>query len=351
MKGKMKMTRYNLNLVTRMIFLLVFLCIIMVPAVGVATPALVYNAELQSPYPIPPSEKGLQTIVAESYFKVSDKGIQLEGASYDRDNNLFFVSVFDGRVFKLTPDKKLITILPENKIGSAGLAIHKDGRIFIAGLGNFKDTGCVVAINPDGSGMQTIIPDNAGYLVDDLVFDRQGGFYFTDFRGSSTKPSGGVYYVSPDYQTITPVLPNVAIANGVALSPDGKALWVTELSLGRLHKVNLDNAVTIAPFGTEVPYQFTGFAPDSMRTDSDGNVYVAMYSQGRVLVFNKNGMPIGQILLPGRDSGHNMRSTSMAFKPGTNEMVIVTNDWDGGAGSWIFTCKGFAKGVTMFSHQ
>lgn len=351
MKGKMKMTRNSLNLVTKMTFVLVFLFAIMVPALGAATPALVYTPELQTPYPIPPSEKGLQTIVAESYFKVSDKGIQLEGASYDRDNNLFFVSVFDGRVFKLTPDKKLTTILPENKFGSAGLAIHKDGRIFIAGLGNFKDTGCVVAINPDGSGLQTIIPDTAGYLVDDLCFDSNGGFYFTDFRGSSTQPSGGVYYVSPDFKTITPVLPNIAIANGIAISPDGKSIWTTELSLSRLHKVNLSNPVTVAPFGTEMTYQFTGFAPDSMRVDADGNVYVAMYGQGRVLVFNKNGMPIGQILLPGRDCGHNMRSTSMAFKPGTNEMVIVTNDWDGGEGSWIFTCKGFAKGVTMYSHQ
>jgi lactonase len=36
-----------------------------------------------------------------------------------------------------------------------------------------------------------------------------------------------------------------------------------------------------------------------MRADADGNLYVAIYGQGRVLVFNKNGLPIGQILLPG----------------------------------------------------
>lgn len=337
--------------VTRTICLLVFLFLAAVPAVAMATPALVYNAEIRSPYPIPQAEKGLQTIVAEPYFKVSDKGIQLEGASFDRYDNLYFVSVFDGRVFRLTPDKKLSTVLPENDIGSAGLAIHKDGRIFVAGLGNFKDTGSVVCFNPDGSGMKTIIPASAGYLADDLVFDGNGGFYFTDFRGSSTQPVGGVYYVSPDFRTITPVLPNMAIANGVALSQDGKTLWTDEIAVGRLHKVNLTDPVTIAPFGTEVPYYFTGFCPDSMRTDVDGNVYVAMYGQGRVLVFNRNGIPIGQILIPGRDGGHNMRSTSMAFKPGTNELVIVTNDWDGGEGSWIFTCKGFAKGVTMYSHQ
>jgi lactonase len=53
-----------------------------------------------------------------------------------------------------------------------------------------------------------------------------------------------------------------------------------------------------------------------MRADADGNLYVAMYGQGRVLVFNGKGIPIGHILLPGRDSGHNLHSTNLAIKPG-----------------------------------
>ena len=52
-----------------------------------------------------------------------------------------------------------------------------------------------------------------------------------------------------------------------------------------------------------------------MRMDSDGNVYVAMYGQGRILVFNRNGIPIGQVLLPGRENGHKLESTSMALSP------------------------------------
>ena len=272
--------------------------------------ALTYTAETRGVAPIAAPERTLQTVTAEPYFKVSDKALQLEGPSFDRNGNLLFVEVFGGSVLRLTPDKKLSTLVPENKFGSAGLAVHKDGRIFLAGLGNFKDTGTVVAFNADGSNMQTIIPASAGYLPDDIVFDQKGGFYFTDFKGTSTKPTGGVYYVSPDFKKITPVLQNMAVANGVALSQKDRLLWTNEFSAGRLHRVELGDAVTIAPFGTTVPYNFVGHAPDSMRTDADGNVYVAMYQQGRVMVFNDNGIPIGQILLPGRDSGHNLRSTS-----------------------------------------
>ena len=88
-----------------------------------------------------------------------------------------------------------------------------------------------------------------------------------------------------------------------------------------------------------------------MRADSDGNVYVAMYGQGRVLVFNKNGIPIGQVLLPGRDEGHNLESTSLAIKPNINDLYIVTNDGNGGRGATIFHAKVFAKALPLYSHQ
>jgi len=199
--------------------------------------------------------------------------------------------------------------------------------------------------------MQTIVPVTAGYTSNDLVFDARGGIYFSDFRGISTKPDGGAYYVSPDSKTITLVLPHLAMANGIALSSDGNDLWITEFSRNFLHRVKLADATIIAPFGTAIAYQFPGPAPDSMRADNDGNLYVAMYGQGRVLVFNKSGIPIGQVLLPGRDGGHNLESTNMAIRPGTNDLYIVTNDGKGGQGATIFHAKVFARALPLYSHQ
>ena len=72
-------------------------------------------------------------------------------------------------------------------------------------------------------------------------------------------PKGGVYYVSPDFKTVTPVIQNISVANGVALSTDEKVLWVTETTTNRLHRIQLeDDGVTIAPFGATIPYYFTG---------------------------------------------------------------------------------------------
>lgn len=149
---------------------------------------------------------------------------------------------------------------------------------------------------------------------------------------------------------MTQVQKHMAIANGVCLSPDGSVLWASELSAGCLHRIELACPATITPFGTAVPYYFNRFAADSMCTDNKGNVYVAMYSQERVLVFNLNGIAIGQILLPRRETGHNMRSTSIDCFPGTNDMVILRNDGKSRGGSLIFRAKGFAKVTTLYSH-
>jgi lactonase len=238
-----------------------------------------------------------------------------------------------------------------NDVGPGGLAVHKDGRIFIAAMNLQKRTGLILTVDPGGKRMQTIAPATAGYMPNDLVFDGHGGLYFSDFRGISTEPKGGAYYVAPDFKTITPVLPHLAMANGVALSPDEKRLWITEFSRNLLHRVELAYATDITPIGTAIAYHFTGPAPDSMRADGDGNLYVAMYGQARVLAFNRNGIPIGQVLLPGRDEGHDLRSTSMAIKPRTDDLFIVTNDGRGGQGATIFHAKVFAKALTPYSHR
>ena len=38
----------------------------------------------------------------------------------------------------------------------------------------------------------------------------------------------GAYIMSPDFKSITPVIQNISVANGVALSTDERVLWVTE---------------------------------------------------------------------------------------------------------------------------
>ncbi|MEJ8848216.1 SMP-30/gluconolactonase/LRE family protein [Variovorax rhizosphaerae] len=306
--------------------------------------------------PLPFCERDLPTAIAEPWFKVGDSSVALEGPAFDRQGNLLFVDVYGGRVLRLSPQRELTRLFVEKDLHPAGIAIHKDGRIFVACVGPINasgqfDAGSVIALDADGGNRQTIVPPEAGHVVDDLVFDRAGGFYFTDFRGTSTEATGGLFYVTPDHSEIVPVLPHMCAANGVALSPDDKVVWATEYCANRLHRVELASPGVRARGGVSVPYTFAGRAPDSMRTDADGNAYVALNWQARVLVLSPFGIPIGQILLPGREENKYLKSTSLALVPGSRDLVIVARDVVRGEGAMIFTARGLALGFPLFSHQ
>ncbi|HSV82027.1 MAG TPA: SMP-30/gluconolactonase/LRE family protein [Ramlibacter sp.] len=306
--------------------------------------------------PVPSAERDLPSARAEPYFKVSDGDMALEGPAFDRQGNLLFVDIYGGRVLRLSPDRRLDVVYTEPDLHPAGIAVHKDGRIFLACVGPLDSrghfhAGSVIAIAPDGRNRQVIVPPEKGYVVDDLVFDKEGGFYFTDFRGTTTDAPGGVYYVAPDFRSTTPVISRMCAANGVALSPDGKVLWATEYAVNRLHRVELAGPGVMARGGASIPYHFVGRAPDSMRTDSAGNVYVAMNYQARILVFSPNGIPIGQILLPGREDNLFLKSTSLALTPGARDLFIVARDIVDDRGAMIFAARGPAPGFALYSHQ
>ena len=88
-----------------------------------------------------------------------------------------------------------------------------------------------------------------------------------------------------------------------------------------------------------------------MRVDVDGNVFVAMNRQGRILVFSPYGIPIGQILLPGRERNHFLRCTSLALAPGSRDLFIVARDEVGGGGTMIFKAQGMTSGLALYSHH
>lgn len=326
---------------------------------SLAATGLTYDTFTQGPVPIPPAERGLQTAKATPWFKVSADNRVLEGAIFDAHGTMLVCDVTGRRVLRLTPDKQLSTVVTLKDFAPGGLAFHPDGRLFIAALNLERGQGTIVALPAassetrakTGADAETIIPSQFGYLPNDLAFDATGGFYFTDFKGTATTMSGGVYYVSPDFTTITPVLSGLVQANGLALSPEGTTLWVTEFGRNLLHRVELANATALATIGSAVPYHFTGPAPDSMRMDADGNVYVALYGQGRVMVFNKNGIPLGQIVLPGREQGKNLLSTSLAIRPGGKELYVVSGNAVGAEGATIFTTQAFSKGLPPSSSR
>ncbi len=318
------------------------------PSTVLAAPGVVYDAN-SSYFPQLTGEQNLQTVVAEKWLQVSNHDVDtLEGLCFDRSGNLWMVGVQSGKIFKVTPDKQVTVVATLKDKLPAGLKIGKDGRVYVAYLGDCKSTGGVVSFKPDGSDMKTIVPETSGYVVDDLFFDSKGGFYFTNFKGIVGNSIGTVEYVSPDFKTITTVVKNLTGPNGVVMPPNLKnTLFISETNTARLDRFNLESdGVTIKPYGGSVVYNYQGgnLGPDSIETDADGNIYQAMWGQGRyILLDSKTGSPFAQILIPDRDKGHMLYASHSAMIPGTNQVILAANDLEGGQGMALYTVNGPAN--------
>ena len=306
-------------------------------------PTLQYQSDSRYS-PIPSSDQLLQTVIAEPWLHVEEEfPNDLEGVSFDNEGNLWYVESLASRIHKVDVETKKDVVVYEDplKRSMSSSKHHKDGRVFIPSVGPDFDHGYIFTMNPDGTDYQVLME---GHTYDDLVFDSKGGFYYTHFTGDLSNLAGGVYYVAPDYKTVTPLLENLPGPNGVALSTDERFVWITETTGGRLLRVELKEGspTEIVPFGAMAPFRFTGCpGPDSCEIDKDDNLYVAVFGQAKVMVFNRRGFPIGQVLLRGRENGYFANCTHAHIRPGTNELYICTRDDEEGA--WIFRAGAFAE--------
>ena len=140
-------------------------------------PTLKYTGKSESAVPIV-SESELQTVTAEPWVKISDKGLQLEGLNFNREGQLFLLDVFEGNIFKVNPATKEVTTKFQSvKDNPAAIKVHKDGRLFICYLGDFKTTGGIFATTEKGEQIEEIISDlNTEYCIDDMVLTVKADF-------------------------------------------------------------------------------------------------------------------------------------------------------------------------------
>jgi len=81
--------------------------------------------------------------------------------------------------------------------------------------------------------------------------------------------------------------------NGVALSPDGRVLYVANSDERNVRAYDLDTEGRASNERLIIPALENG--PDGMRTDASGNLYIT----GRgVNVYSPNGMLLGRITVP-----------------------------------------------------
>jgi gluconolactonase len=246
--------------------------------------------------------------VAERFTRC---GNFLEGPAFDAAGNLWMVSVESGDIHKVTPDGRCATVA--NTGGAPrGLAFHEDGRLF----GADAERGIFVLDTATGALGDYVRGYQGQSLLgpNDLVFDEQGGLYFTDPGAGPTRstvlaPAGAVYYVSPEpAREVRLLVGGLAYPNGVALAPSGRALALAESAAKRILAIGL-SAPGVAS-GSEVSAYLPG---DGLAIDAEGNLYVAQPRGGGIVVLDREGLVVGSITLP-QEAGPT--TTNLTFHAG-----------------------------------
>lgn len=210
----------------------------------------------------------------------------VEGPAFDRKGNLFVVNVHGGYISKITPRKK-VSVFVDTGGGPNGAKFNRYDHLFVC---DYK-LKAILHILPDGTFSKVVTECDEEPLrgPNDLVFSGDGGYFFTDPTDSTIEnPIGAVYRVDAG-GNVKRFAQGFAYPNGVAISEDERRLFLAETCTRRIHAYALrpDGMPAAARIHAELPEG--GVGPDGMALDMEGNLYIAYYGAGVIVVLDEWG--------------------------------------------------------------
>lgn len=191
-----------------------------------------------------------------------------------------------GQIFRLDPDGATLEEIASTDGFCLGLAFDRTAEhLYVCDLKHAAVFRLEVASGrverfADGSlGGQIRIPNYP-------AFDAAGRLYVSDSHGFGT-PGPGVFRIDPEGKGELWYDRDVAFANGLALAPDGSALYVAETFASRIFRVPIhdDGSAGEREEVAETP----GSLPDGLAFDVEGNLYVGCYEPSHVLRIDPSG--------------------------------------------------------------
>ncbi|CRJ98732.1 hypothetical protein BN1708_009487 [Verticillium longisporum] len=136
--------------------------------------------------------------------------------------------------------------------------------------------------------------------TNDGAIDPNGRFWvgsMTDFGFGDFQPEGALHrFDGKEKQEV--VIEGLTIPNSIGWSPDAKTMYYTHSTEGTVYAWDYDVADG-SYTNHRVFYKHpTPGHPDGFRVDTDGNLWHAVYGEGRVLKISPEGKVVGEIKLP-----------------------------------------------------
>jgi gluconolactonase len=277
-------------------------------------------------------------------FTFTEGPTWLKGRLYFSD--MYFANPAAGDWTGSPARSRLIVMAPDGKwrvlltgMQSNGTLAARNGNLIVCDMFGHR----VVEIDPATGRVARVVLDKVnGKPIDgpnDLVMDARGGLYITDPQftpeAQKSQPGKQVYYVAPDGTARVVIGPGqLAMPNGVELSPDGKTLYVNNTwqqpgenfvwaydvaadgSLSNKRQFAMLN-LTADVLDSSNPADRFDSRADGTAVDTDGRYYVA--TRSGVQVFLADGTSAGTIWVP-------QYPVSVTFGGANNDVLYIVGE-------------------------
>ncbi|CAO3362712.1 SMP-30/gluconolactonase/LRE family protein [Azospirillum melinis] len=195
-----------------------------------------------------------------------------------------------------------------------------DGDGFIAGLRSRRvvrlrlEPGRAVVAGE----IARIEPDKPGNRLNDGKADRDGRLWIGSMDDAEEAPAGSFYRIDAD-GAVTKVDEGYTVANGPALSPDGRTVYHTDSAARTVYAFDIGADGSLSGKRVHIRFSEADGYPDGMTCDAEGGLWVCHWDGGRVSRFRPDGTLYRAIALPVS------RVTSCVFAgPDLDRLFITT---------------------------
>ena len=243
-------------------------------------------------------------------------GLQFpEGPVALADGSVVLVEMRRKTLTRVAPNGRC-TVIAELGGGPNGAAIGPDGAVYVCNNGGawgWRDGDLHLPGDPpaqyQGGSIQRVDLRTGRFSTlydscdgrplnspNDLVFDRQGGFWFTCLGQSDgeVRRLGALYYALPDGSKIIRWRSELYSPNGVGLSPDERTVYMADCAVGRLYAYDLTSPGVMTPAEFPIMGRIVCTLPgyqwlDSLAVEADGRICVGTLWNGGITVFEPGG--------------------------------------------------------------
>lgn len=275
---------------------------------------------------------------AAAAFEVLAKGLQFpEGPVPMADGSVIFCEITAKRLSRWQPGGGVEAVFDFAGGAPNGATLGPDGALYICNNGGRPPAyvgGALQRLDLSTRTLKTLYTTVAGNPLsgpNDLVFDEWGDIWFTDMGRtlSRTQELGGLYWAKADGSEAREIAYPIAGANGVALAPDRRTLYVVQTFQRQVQALKITGRGQVAHAGGKAVVKgligLAGFANcDSMAVEANGDLVIANWLAGTTVV-----SPAGRLVEQRSFAPYNV--TNLAFGGADLRTLYLTaNAPDGG---------------------